>query len=93
MNSVPPLPFMYGLNCSRSVQVSLTGSLQMINFYFLESLASLAVRTDMFVFLLWVEGSQGLGFPRSAYRNRFSPAPSSQCGRCILILCFCILDP
>ena len=56
-------------------------------------MSSLAVRPDIFVGWFEVEVSQGLVVTRRAYLKRFSTAPYSHCGICMLILCAVTLEP
>ena len=41
----------------------------------------------------WGESFSTLGSPWITYRKRFSPATSSKCGSCMLILCASTLEP
>ena len=53
----PPLSVMNAQTCDWYVRVSLTRCLQVLNFYFLESVAYLALWSDMFVIWFKVEVS------------------------------------
>ena len=84
---------MDGQSCDWSGRFISTGCLLVLTFCFSVSVSALAVGPDMFVGWFGVEVSRGFGFSQRAYMKRFSPAPSSHCGHCTLILCSDTLDP
>ena len=61
--------------------------------HYLPFVLASAVRTKLFVGWVRVEVFLGFGFSWSTYWKRFSPVPSSHCGRCTLIQCAVTLDP
>ena len=60
---------------------------------FVVDMLAYSVRPNVSEGLGGLEVSLYLGFSRNAYSNRLSPAPSSHCRWCALILCAGNLDP